>query len=305
MEGPLKRFIERQLLEWKNNPRRKPLIVRGARQVGKTYSVKEFGRRHFETVASVDLERNPDWHKIFAGNLNARRVCSELEIVLNLKIVPGKTLLFFDEIQACPRAIMALRYFYEEMSSLHVIAAGSLLEFAMATISFPVGRVQFLYLHPLCFAEYLQATSHGEAAEIVLGQPKSVSPAIHNLLLEEVRKYFFIGGMPESVRAYSESGSLRESFRVQEEIVETYRLDFAKYAPRADKHCLNSVLSGVARFAGEQIKYARLAEGFSNPTLKKAFELLVLAGLVKKIPAVNPRGLPLEAAADDKIFGNT
>ncbi len=270
--------------------------------MGKTYSVLEFGRRYFENVAFADLERNPDWHKIFAGNLNVPRILAELEIVLNLKITPGKTLLFLDEIQACPRAITALRYFYEEMPSLHLIAAGSLLEFAMGDISFPVGRVQFLHLYPLCFAEYLRATSREEAAEIIRDQPQTIAPAIHHLLIEETRKYFFIGGMPESVQTYCQSGSLRETFRVQEEIIESYRLDFAKYAPRADKHCLNSVLSGAARLAGEQIKYSRLAEGYSNPTLKKAFELLVLAGLVKKIPAVNPRGLPLEAAVYEKIF---
>ncbi len=298
----MNRFIDQQLLEWKNDPRRKPLIIRGARQVGKTYSVKEFGRSNFESVAFLDLERNPDLHRIFTGDLNARRISSELEIVLNAKIVPGKTLLFIDEIQACPRAIMALRYFYEELPLLHVAAAGSLLEFALADISFPVGRVQFLHLYPLCFAEYLLATSRDEAANIVLGRPTTVSPAVHDLLIEEVRKYFFVGGMPESVRAYAESGSLVESFRVQGEIVETYRLDFAKYAPRADKHCLNSVLSGISRHAGEQIKYSRLAEGYSHPTLKRAFDLLVLAGLAKKILAVNPRGFPLEAGARTNIF---
>lgn len=298
----MKRFIEQQLLEWKNDRRRKPLLVRGPRQVGKTFSVKEFGRRHFSELAYLDLERDPRWHKIFSENLDARRICSEIEVILNLRIVPGNTLLFIDEIQACPRAITALRYFHEEMPELHIVAAGSLLEFAMSEISFPVGRLQFLRLYPLSFAEYLQAIGREEAAEAVQGRPRLISTAVHDLLLEEVRRYFFVGGMPESVRAYVETGSLVKSFRVQGEIVEAYRLDFAKYAPRSDKLCLNAVLSGIAALAGEQIKYSRLAEGYSNPTLKKAFELLVLAGLAKRIPAVSPRGLPLAAGANAKIF---
>ncbi len=298
----MKRFIEQQLLEWKQDRRRKPLLVRGPRQVGKTFSVKEFGQRHFAALAYLNLEREPRWHKVFSGNLDVRRICSEIEVILNFQIVPGNTLLFIDEIQACPRAITALRYFYEEMPSLHIIAAGSLLEFAMSEISFPVGRLQFLRLYPLSFAEYLQAIGREEAAAAVQGNPRLLPPAVHDLLIEEVRKYFFVGGMPESVSAYVETGSLVESFRVQGEIVEAYRLDFGKYAPRSDKLCLNAVLSGIAALAGEQIKYSRLAEGYSNPTLKKAFELLVLAGLAERVPAVSPRGLPLAANTNAKIF---
>ena len=139
----MKRFIDQGLRKWKKARRRKPLIVRGARQVGKTYSVRQFGKDCFDALAVVNLERNPDWHRIFEGNLHPKRICANLEIVLQQKIVSGKTLLFIDKIQACPRAITALRYFYEELPDLHVIAADSLLEFAMKNISFPVGRVQF------------------------------------------------------------------------------------------------------------------------------------------------------------------
>ena len=170
----MKRFIDQELRKWKEARRRKPLIVRGARQVGKTYSVKQFGKDSFNALAIVDLERNPDWHRIFEGNLHPKRICADLEIVLQQKIVSGKTLLFIDEIQACPRAITALRYFYEELPDLHVIAAGSLLEFAMKNIFFPVGRVQFSRLHSLCFAEYFQATDDNEASNIVLDSPQTV-----------------------------------------------------------------------------------------------------------------------------------
>ena len=296
------RFIQKELEHWKASRRRKPLIVRGARQVGKTWSIKRFGEQSFESMAFVDLERHLGWHRIFERDLETQRICAELEIVLNQKIQPGKTLLVIDEIQACPRAIMGLRYFYEDMPELHVIAAGSLLDFVMKDISFPVGRVQFLQLHPLSFAEYLWAVGKGEAAETILGPPKRLASPIHEMLIEELRRYFFIGGMPESVTAYSETGSLQESFEAQAEICETYRLDFSKYSPRMDPHCLNTVLTTVARSVGQQIKYARLGEGYSNPTLKKAFELLCQANVVRKISSVDPSGLPLGASASAKIF---
>jgi predicted AAA+ superfamily ATPase len=298
----MKRFIEKQLEQWKESSRRKPLILRGLRQVGKTWTVKVFGNKCFEQIAVIDLERNPAWRKVFEGDLNARRICADLEVLTGQKIKPGKTLLFIDEIQSSPRAIAALRYFYEEMPDLHVIAAGSLLEFALKDISIPVGRVQFLQMYPLCFAEYLEAIGNEEAAAVVLAPPCQVSQTVHDFLITELRKYFFVGGMPESVQAYVDTGSLRESFEVHKELIETYRMDFAKYAPHADKLCLNSVFTTLSRNVGRQIKYAKLAEGYSNPTLKKAFELLCLAGVVRKIPSVNPAGLPLGASASPGIF---
>jgi predicted AAA+ superfamily ATPase len=298
----MKRFIDNELKRWKENKRRKPLILRGARQVGKTYSLMQFGQNYFDSVALVDMERNPDWHRVFNGNLQAKRICADLEILLKQKIIPEKTLLFIDEIQACPRAITALRYFYEELPDLHVVAAGSLLEFAMKDISFPVGRVQFLYLHPLCFVEYLKASGNDEAANILLAPPGTVSPTIHDFLCDELRRYFFIGGMPESVSAYIESGSLQESFEVQAEICNTYRMDFAKYSQHVNKHCLNAVLTTVAQSVGQQIKYSRLGNGYSNPTLKKAFDLLCLANVIQKIPSVDPSGVPLGATASAKLF---
>ena len=298
----MKRLIEQDLANWKNSRRRKPLILRGARQVGKTYSITRFGEKSFDEVATIDLERNPECHRIFEGDLDPKRITGDLEVLLNRKIVPGKTLLFFDEIQACPRAITALRYFYEELPDLHVIAAGSLLEFAMKEASFPVGRVQFMHLSPLSFVEYLMATGRDEAAHTIMAPPGRLADSIDDLLCKELRRYFFVGGMPECVMAYTATGSLRESFEVQAEICETYRMDFAKYAPRADKLCLNAVLTSVARTVGRQIKFSRLADGYSNPTLKKAFELLCLAGLIRKVPSTDPSGLPMGATASPKIF---
>ncbi len=296
------RFIDNDLRRWQEGTRRKPLILQGARQVGKTWSLKEFGKSRFESLALVDLERNQPLRKLFDGDLKVTRICSDLEVLLQQKITLGKTLLFFDEIQACPRAITALRYFYEEMPELHVVAAGSLLEFALEESSFPVGRVQFLNLYPLCFAEYLEAIGNIPAATAVLGNPAEISPAVHDLLREELKRYFFIGGMPAAVKAYLENNSLRDAFEVQQEIAESYRMDFAKYTPRVDHFCIDSVFTSLSQHIGKQIKYARLGEGYSNPTLKKAFDALCLAQVARRIPSVDPSGLPLGATASAKLF---
>jgi uncharacterized protein len=296
------RFIDNDLRHWQESTRRKPLILRGARQVGKTWSLKEFGKSRFESLALVDLERNQSLRKLFDGDLKVTRICSDLEVLLQQKITPGKTLLFFDEIQVCPRAITALRYFYEEMPELHVVAAGSLLEFALEESSFPVGRVQFLNLYPLCFAEYLEAIGNPPAATAVLGNPSEISPTVHDLLREELKRYFFIGGMPAAVKAYLENNSLRDAFEVQQEIAESYRMDFAKYTPRIDRFCLDSVFTSLSQHIGKQIKYARLGEGYSNPTLKKAFDALCLAQVARRIPSADPSALPLGATASAKSF---
>lgn len=273
--------------------------MRGARQVGKTFTVREFGATAFASgLVTVDLEGHPEWHPIFEKNLDAKRILAELELVCQKKIQPAKTLLFLDEIQSAPRALMALRYFYETLPELHVIAAGSLLEFALKDISFPVGRVQFLELFPMNFVEFLLATGKEQLADLIASPmpddfQKAPSETVHRLLLDEVRKYFFVGGMPEAVRVYAETNSFQESFAVHAELVNAYRDDFAKYTPRVDKQCLESVWRSTAKNVGRQIKYSRLAEGYSHPTLKRAFDVLDQARLIQKIESTSPAGLPL------------
>jgi len=188
------------------------------------------------------------------------------------------------------------------MPELHVVAAGSLLEFALGESSFPVGRVQFLNLHPLCFAEYLEAIGNTPAATAAMGNPAEISPAVHERLSEELKRYFFIGGMPAAVNAYLDNHSLRDAFEVQQEIADSYRMDFAKYTPRVDRFCLDTVFTSISQNIGKQIKYARLAEGYSNPTLKKAFDALCMAQVVKRVSSVDPSGLPLGATASAKQF---
>jgi len=292
-----------KLKKWGSSPNRKPLIVRGARQVGKTYSIKEFGEANFKgKIHIVDFEKHSDWFGVFQKDLDPVRIVSEFEILLNTKITPGSDLLFFDEIQASPKAIMSLRYFYEELPELHVIATGSLLEFAMKDISFPVGRVQIMNMAPMNFYEFLKATGKDKAAYIIRSEPAELPGPIHAMLLESLRQYMFVGGMPESVKVWQDTQSMADVFNVQTDLIETFRQDFSKYAPYVDKRSLNHTLVTVAKNVGHQIKYAQISDEFSGPTNKKAFDLLLLARVIRKIHATSPASLPLGAAASDRKF---
>jgi len=297
----MKRMLEKQLLEWKESKRRKPLILRGARQVGKTWLVENILAREFENFVKIDLEKMNNLHIYFEGELDPKRIVNYLELSTE-PITPGKTLLFLDEIQACPRAITALRYFYEDMPELHVIAAGSLLEFAFGEISVPVGRVQYMHVYPMSFYEYLNAIRGKSLAEESLKHPDNVDEHVQNMLLEELRRYFFIGGMPECVKTFSDSGSMLETFKVQSEIIESYRDDFSKYKPHVDPACLDAVLLSCAKSVGNQLIYTKLDDGHTGQTNRKAFNLLNKAGVLKKIPSANPSGLPLGASANQKRF---
>ena len=297
----MKRIQEAALLSWKDARRRKPLIVRGARQVGKTWLVENVLAGEFENFVKIDLEKRRDLHVHFSGSLEPKTILGYLELVAG-RIIPGKTLVFFDEIQACPRAIMVLRYFYEQMPELHVVAAGSLLEFAFGEISIPVGRLQYLNLYPMTFHEYLLGMGKEAMAAHVMKSQAGVAPQIQQMILSELKNYFFVGGMPECVQTWCDTGSMLETFKVQSEILDSYRDDFSKYTPRVDTTCLDAVFLNLAQAVGEPIKYTRLNQGHTSPTNKKAFELLVKARLVQKIPAANPSGLPLGATANPKKF---
>ena len=299
----MERLFKKKLEAWRTARTRKPLLVRGARQVGKSYTIVDFGKTGFKgKVHVVDFEKHPDWHGIFDKNLDPIRIISVLEVLLNEKITPGRDLLFFDEIQAAPKAIAALRYFYEELPSLHIIAAGSLLEFAMKDISFPVGRIQMMSLHPMNFHEFLNATGKDKMAEIIASKPEKLPDAIHTMLMDTLRQFMFTGGMPECVKIWRDGQSMADVFEVQSSLVETYRQDFSKYAPYTDKRSLNHALAWVAKNIGHQIKYTRLSDEFTGPTNKKAFDLLCMARVVSKIRAASPASLPFAATVSEKRF---
>jgi len=297
----MRRIVEPRLLKWKNSIRRKPLIVRGARQVGKTWLIENFLAREFDDSVTIDLEARRDLHRFFEGNLDPLEILKGLELATK-RIIPGRTLLFLDEIQACPRAIMALRYFYEKLPELHVIAAGSLLEFAFGEISIPVGRVQFLQIYPMTFYEYLLALGKEVMAQKVISNPENISDEESISILAELKNFFFVGGMPEVVKVYRDTKSFIETFETQSDIIESFRADFLKYTPKIDISCLDEVFLNVAKSSGEQLKYTKLSPNYSYHTNHKAFDLLVKARVLHKIPSSNPSGLPLGATANSRIF---
>ena len=297
----MKRILEKQLLAWKDSSRRKPLVLRGARQVGKTWLVENVLASEFENIVKIDFEKKRAFRSYFEDDLDPVKIVNYLELATEA-ITPGRTLLFFDEIQACPRAIMALRYFYEEMPELHVVAAGSLLEFAFSEISVPVGRVQYMQVYPLSFYEYLLSARGELLADESLKHPSTVNWHIQHMLLEELRQYLFIGGMPESVKTWRSTKSMVEVFEVQSEILNSYRDDFLKYKPQVDPGCLDAVFLNSARTVGEQLIYTKLDPGHSGQTNRKAFDLLVKARILNKIPSCNPSGIPLGATASRKKF---
>jgi uncharacterized protein len=298
----MRRNIETKLIEWKNSSRRKPLIIRGARQVGKTWSVKKFGNENFEEMVVLDFEKNRRLHSFFEGDLDPKRILQDIELVMKIKITPKKTLLFLDEIQGCPNAIMSLRYFYEEMPELHVIAAGSLLEFALSKISFPVGRVQYLNMYPLTFSEFLDACGNPTAFEIVNSKPEKLPETTHQSLLLELRKYFFVGGMPESVKSFIETGSIAESFKVHDELIISLKNDFTKYGVHTSPQCLEEVYTNTSKNIGTQTSYSRLSNSFSHPTIKKAFDLLLKAKVISKVSSVGLLELPLNIQSSSRKF---
>jgi len=300
----MERYVMSDLIYWVNNKRRKPLLIRGARQVGKSWLVDKLGKEKFEFYLKIDFEKNRDFISLFEGDLEPQKICSELGIRTGVEISAGSTLLFFDEIQACPRAIMALRYFYEKMPDLHVIAAGSLLEFALSDISFPVGRIQMLEIHPMNFSEFLLALGYKQAAQLVNTPVAPVSESTHEFLSEQLRIYWLVGGMPESVMVYAQDRMLLNAVNVQDEIINTYRMDFMKYKPKTDIECLNAVFSSTAAKVGQQIKYTGLANNFSIPTIRKAYESLLMARTAYKVKSLSSIGIPLEVGSSEKKFKN-
>lgn len=297
----MQRLAEKNLKKWATSTRRKPLLLRGARQVGKTWLIEHSLARAFDHFIKIDLEKRRDLHTLFGDNLDPLKIVAALEIIYG-RIIPGKTLIFLDEIQACPRAIMALRYFYEEYPELHIVGAGSLLEFAFSEIPVPVGRIQYQTIYPMTFSEYLKNTGKEGMAASIFGDPADIPTPAHHQLLQELHTYFHVGGMPECVKTWRDSSSLIEVYSNQSDILDSYRDDFSKYTPRTDLGCLDAILLGSAKSVGDQLKYSRLNDNHSSAMNRKAFDLLTKARMLHKVPSCNPSGLPLGATANPKKF---
>lgn len=301
----MRRTIEPILKEWKTQNHRLPIILRGARQVGKSFIVEKFGRENFKSVVICNFEFRPELINCF-DNLDPVSICAKLEIAFKIRIVPGETLLFLDEIQNCPKAIVALRYFKENLPALHVIAAGSLLEFALheEQFSFPVGRVQFLYLKPLSFYEYLLSQNHDQLIALLeqVSLQNPIEPFIHDQLLLLIREYFLIGGMPAVVRRFLETHSFVECQTLLAGLLETYRSDFPKYATKAQYRYLQTFFEKVPGVVCQHFKYTLISPEHRSHDLKIALEQLGWAGLLNKILATSASGIPLQVHAKENKF---
>jgi predicted AAA+ superfamily ATPase len=302
----MQRTLLRWLVHWMKDSRRTPLILRGARQVGKSYLVQEFGRNHFRNCIEVNLELEPQLGGCFA-RLDAKAICSELELLFGQSIIDDETLLFIDEIQANPQALAALRVFKEQRPGLHVIAAGSLLEFALQDLedfSFPVGRVSFAYLQPMSFAEFLLATGQERLLEsLEKVEVDSPTPAVvHERLLQVVRHYVLVGGMPEAVDAFRETGSFLEAAKIHRRLSQAFVADFAKYGRRYDIRRLQTLFSAAPRLVGEHFKYSKVDRDSKARDLKQPLLDLERAGLIRIVQATHATGIPLGSEVQDKSF---
>ena len=281
------------------------MIVRGARQVGKTYLVEAFGRDHFPSLLTVNLEQKEDLHSLF-NRMEATRIVQELSLYFNQPIEPGRTLLFLDEIQACPKAIACLRYFHEEIPDLHVIAAGSLLDFALREFrhSMPVGRIEYLHLYPMSFQEFLMAMGEDAVAGHLdayhVGD--EIGDAVHRKLRDLLRTYYFVGGMPSAVAEYVERHDLLEVQRALAFIATTLQDDFAKYGTRAQQRNMRHVLRHVPRNIGRKLRYVNISREVRSADLRTALDLLELSRIVTLVRHTSGNGIPLGAEASESHF---
>jgi uncharacterized protein len=293
-----------ELIKWKDKKNRKPLILNGARQVGKSWLVRHFGENHFEgKIIIANFERNKNLHQIFKADFDTQRIIFELNLALNTSIEIGKDLLFFDEIQACSEALGSLRYFYEEMPDLHLIAAGSLLDFEFRNQPFPVGRVETLNLYPMTFYEFLKARGKEILCQLLKTPLQDLPNSIEKYFEEDFNLYLIVGGMPECVRYFVENGDLQGVKDIQDDLLYTYEQDFKKYQPSISSDCLLDILENGVKFMGNQIIYTKLSERFTSPTVKKGVDLLRTARLLHGISNVSVDGLPLTISGKQfKLF---
>lgn len=295
------RNIDERLIEWKDSLMRKPLLLRGARQVGKSSAVRHLGLA-FKYFAEVNFEKQRSIASFFEGDIDVRIIVGKIASYINVPIEAGKTLLFLDEIQECPEAIMALRFFKEDYPELHVIAAGSLLEFTLEDLpTFGVGRIHSMFMYPMTFDEFLVANNQ-EGLIAMRRHADCRHPldlAFHNKLIEMFRIYLMVGGMPESVLAWKKTADFNHCRQIQEDIILTYEDDFNKYKKRANPDLLRVVMRGICHQIGQKLTYKQVSADYRSVQIREALRLLTLAGIVSPVVAVSGNGVPLDAEADE------
>ena len=293
------------LKNWQKSPNRKPLVIRGARQVGKSYLARAFGKEAFDGMAEVNFERDPDVASLFASN-DPAKIIPLLELRLNRPIRPGKTLLFLDEIQATPTVITTLRYFCEAMPDLHVVAAGSLLEFALSDLRapMPVGRIEFLHLGPMQFEEFLRASGNERLADFLVGfhPGDSIPQSIHDACMAPFREFLVVGGMPAVISSYLRNHSFREADEAKVSLLSTFRNDFDKYGGRIPQARIGRLFARLPALVGRRFKYVNVDRDERPGDLARALDLLCLARVAYRVRHAAANGIPLEAEARENAF---
>jgi uncharacterized protein len=302
----IKRYSENDLQQWYSKKNRKPLVIRGARQVGKSTLVREFSKNHGHSLLEINLEKHLDMEDVFK-RLDVTEILTEISLISGKPLdAKAGDILFLDEIQATPSAIPALRYLYEEKPELHIIAAGSLLEFVLKdhNYSMPVGRIEYLNLGPISFFEYLSAGNSAHLPTYIqkynLGD--DFSHQVHQQLCSLLREYIIIGGMPEAAAVYLDTGDIMQALQVHHSILDTYRDDFNKYATRTSLQRLQRVYHYVPTAVGEKFKFSNVNPAWQAREIRNAVDLLDHAGVIFKVHCTSGAGIPLDANADDKVF---
>lgn len=295
-----------ELIAWKQAPSRKPLIIRGARQVGKTWLLKEFGSTQYSQTVYVNFEKTKRLLSLFVDDFDINRVIIALQAETGLTIDPKNTLLIFDEIQAAPEAITALKYFQEDAPEYHIVAAGSLLGVALHSgISFPVGKVVFMDLHPLTFLEFLDAVGESALVKILQQADWKLIKAFNSKYKERLRQYYFVGGMPEAVLKFSENSNFREVRDIQKQILDAYEQDFSKHAPIKIVPRIRMVWNSIpVQLAKENRKfiYGLIKKGSRAKDYELALSWLIDCGQVYKVSRVTKPAIPLKAYEDRSVF---
>ncbi len=295
----MKRDFINNLEVWKTEVNRKPLLLRGARQVGKSWLVQQFAKS-FSSALAINFEKDKSTKSLFAGDIHIPQLLERLSLYSGKKIIPGQTLLFLDEIQECEDALITLRYFKEDCPELHVIAAGSLVEFSLAKLGLPVGRIQFLHLYPLSFGEYLTAIERDDLRTHLLGM--QIPDAIHTQLLNHLKTYMWLGGMPAVVQGWLDHKDVQLCQRLQDEILQAYRQDFLKYAKRSQVDHVALVFDAIPAQLGKKFVYSHINPHIRAQVLKQAFLLLEMAGIALPATHTSAQGLPLGATKNEKRF---
>ena len=300
------RIAIEKLYKWKNSKHRKPLIIEGARQVGKTWLMKEFGKQAYADTVYINFDSNSRMADLFSADLDTDRLIMGLELYAGRKINPENTLLIFDEVQEVPRALASLKYFYENAPQYHIVCAGSLLGIALHQgTSFPVGKVDFLKLYPLSFSEFLMATGNERFAELLKNQDYEMITSFKQTYIDALKHYYFVGGMPEAVQSFAESKDFNEVRAIQKRILAAYEQDFSKHAPNEIvpkiRMLWNSIPSQLAR-ENKKFIYGLVREGGRAREYETAIMWLSDCGLVHKVSRVNAAGIPLKAYEDLKAF---